>query len=149
MPISLRPGSLPAMMRAGYGHRLSTGAICASSTLAQIIPLPTVLIFVGDILQGVNQQTQIRLGNCSPDKVSVGELFAGAPIPGLILVGLYTLRIVYKAVLAPETCPPLPQREGSGSLWRDTAVALEMTAPGRESREDGGFGDLFGPGPGN
>jgi tripartite ATP-independent transporter DctM subunit len=116
--------SLPAMMRAGYDHRLSTGVICASSTLAQIIPPSTVLIFVGDILQGVNQQAQIRLGNYSPDTVSVGELFAGALIPGLILVGLYTLWIVYKAVLEPETCPPLPEREEGGSLWRETAVAL-------------------------
>ena len=81
--------SLPAMMRAGYDPKLAAGTICAAGTLGQIIPPSTVLIFVGDILQGANQQAQLELGNLAPDPISVGQLFAGAMIPGLVLVGLY------------------------------------------------------------
>ena len=58
--------SLPAMMRAGYDPKLAAGTICAAGTLGQIIPPSTVLIFVGDILQGANQQAQLELGNLSP-----------------------------------------------------------------------------------
>jgi tripartite ATP-independent transporter DctM subunit len=79
--------SLPAMMRAGYDPKLATGTICAAGTLGQIIPPSTVLIFVGDILQGANQQAQLELGNMAPSPISVGQLFAGAIIPGLVLVG--------------------------------------------------------------
>jgi tripartite ATP-independent transporter DctM subunit len=99
--------SLPVMLRVGYDARLSTGVICASSTLAQIIPPSTVLIFVGDLLAGVNQEAQLRMGNFSPDPVSVGDLFAGALVPGFILVALYLLYVVYKAVLQPASCPAL------------------------------------------
>lgn len=99
--------SLPAMMRAGYHPRASTGVICASATLAQIIPPSTVLIFVGDLLAGVNQAAQLRKGNFTPDAISVGDLFAGALIPGFMMVGLYLLWIVYKAVFMPEEVPAL------------------------------------------
>src|SRR5918999_4160943 len=97
--------SLPAMMRAGYDPKLSTGVICASSTLAQIIPPSTVLIFTADILSGVNQAAQMKKGNFAPDTVSAGDLFAGALIPGFLLVGLYLLWMIYKAVFEPHTCP--------------------------------------------
>ncbi|MDX2223316.1 MAG: TRAP transporter large permease subunit [Rhodospirillaceae bacterium] len=99
--------SLPAMMRAGYDTRLAAGTICASGTLGQIIPPSTVLIFIGDILQGANQQAQLSLGNLSPDPISVGQLFAGAMVPGLALVVLYLLWILAKAVFDPASCPPL------------------------------------------
>lgn len=103
--------SLPAMMRAGYDPKLATGTICASATLAQIIPPSTVLIFVGDLLAGVNQAAQLRMGNFSPDPISVGDLFAGALLPGLFLCGLYLLWIVYKAIFQPETVPALKMTE--------------------------------------
>ncbi len=99
--------SLPIMNRAGYDPKLSTGAICASGTLGQIIPPSTVLIFMGDILQGANQQAQLEMGNFSPDPLSVGQLFAGAMLPGLVLVILYMLWIGYKAITDPESCPAL------------------------------------------
>ena len=63
--------SLPTMLRAGYDPKLATGVICASATLAQLIPPSTVLIFIADILQGVNQTAQLRLGNMAPEPVSV------------------------------------------------------------------------------
>jgi len=99
--------SLPAMMRAGYDAKLATGTICAAGTLGQIIPPSTVLIFVGDILQGANQQAQLELGNLAPEPISVGQLFAGAILPGLVLVGLYFAWILFRSIVAPEDCPPL------------------------------------------
>lgn len=81
--------SLPAMMKAGYDPKLATGTICASGTLGQVIPPSIVLVLLGDILQGANTQAQLTLGNFAPDPVSVVDLFAGAFIPGLLLVTLY------------------------------------------------------------
>lgn len=99
--------SLPAMMRAGYDPKLAAGTICAAGTLGQIIPPSTVLIFVGDILQGANQQAQLALGNMSPEPISVGQLFAGAMLPGIGLVALYLLWMFIKSVTDPQSCPPL------------------------------------------
>lgn len=99
--------SLPAMMRAGYDKRVLTGTISASSTMAQLIPPSTILIFIGDILAGVNQEAQLRKGNFTPDPISVGDLFAGAIVPGFIMVCLYIIWITYKAVFQPESVPAL------------------------------------------
>ena len=99
--------SLPAMMRAGYDPKLACGTICAAGTLGQIIPPSTVLIVLADILQGANSAAQLELGNFAPDTVSVGDLFVGALLPSLILVGLYTLYVIYRAIATPEACPPL------------------------------------------
>jgi len=108
--------SLPVMTRAGYDPKLATGTICASGTLGQIIPPSTVLIFMGDILQGANQQAQLEMGNFSPEPLSVGQLFAGAMLPGLILVGFYMAWVGFRAITAPESCPALElsdeQRKG-------------------------------------
>ena len=117
--------SLPAMLRAGYDPRLACGAICASGTLGQIIPPSTVLIFMGDMISGMHSQVQMSLGNFAPQTVSVGDLFAGAFIPGLVLVALYLLYIVARAILDPESCPatPVPPEEKAG-LGREIVTAL-------------------------
>ncbi len=99
--------SLPAMMRAGYDPKLACGTICAAGTLGQIIPPSTVLIFMADILQGANSAAQLALGNFASDTVSVGDLFAGAMIPSLVLVALYTGYVIWRAIVAPQTCPPV------------------------------------------
>jgi len=99
--------SLPVMMRTGYDSRLASGTICAAGTLGQIIPPSTVLIFLADILQGANQRAQLEMGNLAPDPLSVGQLFAGAMLPGLLLVGLYMAWILFKAITDPQSCPPL------------------------------------------
>lgn len=99
--------SLPAMMRAGYDPKLACGIICASGTLGQIIPPSTVLIFMGDILQGANTQAQMALGNFAPDTVSVGDLFAGAFIPGMALVLLYMSWTAIVALFRPKSAPAL------------------------------------------
>ena len=100
--------SLPAMMRAGYDPKLATGTICAAGTLGQIIPPSTVLIFLADILQGANSAAQLSLGNFAPDTVSVGDLFAGAILPSLALVAMFSIYIIWKAIFQPQTCPPVP-----------------------------------------
>ncbi|MVT00326.1 TRAP transporter large permease [Devosia marina] len=117
--------SLPAMLRAGYDPKLATGVICASGTLGQIIPPSTVLIFMGDMLAGINSQVQMEKGNFAPEPVSVGALFAGAILPGLLLVGLYAAFMVFKAITDPKSCPatPVPEDEKAG-LMREVFVAL-------------------------
>ena len=99
--------SLPAMMRAGYDPKLATGVICASGTLGQIIPPSIVLIFVGDLLMSANQLAAQKRGGTVIDPVSVGDLFIGALFPGLALVGLYIVYVLFLAFVRPKTCPPL------------------------------------------
>ncbi|MFV0245086.1 MAG: TRAP transporter large permease subunit [Qingshengfaniella sp.] len=117
--------SLPAMLRAGYDPKLASGVICASGTLGQIIPPSTVLIFMGDMLSGINSQVQMAKGNFAPVPVSVGDLFSGALLPGVMLVGIYMGYILFKAITDPTSCPatPVPPEEKAG-LYRDVAVAL-------------------------
>jgi tripartite ATP-independent transporter DctM subunit len=117
--------SLPAMMRAGYDPKLATGVICASGTLGQIIPPSTVLIFMGDMLSGINAQVQMAQGNFAPQTVSVGDLFAGAFLPGLMLVVLYLIWMIIKAIIDPDSCPatPVPAEERK-DLLREVVVAL-------------------------
>ena len=100
--------SLPAMLRAGYDPKLACGVICASGTLGQIVPPSTVLIFMGDMLGGINAQVQMAKGNFAPSPVSVGDLFVGALLPSMVLILLYTLYIIYKAITDPQSCPAAP-----------------------------------------
>lgn len=98
--------SLPAMMKAKYDIPLATGTICATGTLGQIIPPSIALVLLGDVLSNAYQQAQLSLGIFNPKTVSVGDLFAGAIVPGLVLVLLYTLYIITTAILKPEKTPP-------------------------------------------
>ncbi|MBE0592884.1 MAG: TRAP transporter large permease subunit, partial [Gemmatimonadales bacterium] len=117
--------SLPAMMRAGYDPKLASGVICASGTLGQIIPPSTVLIFMGDMLAGINAQVQMSKGNFAPSPVSVGDLFAGAMIPGLLLVLLYFLFTAWKAIFDPESCPAMEVSDAERArLGKDVLTAL-------------------------
>ena len=117
--------SLPAMLRAGYDPKLASGVICASGTLGQIIPPSTVLIFMADMLAGINSQVQMAKGNFAPNPVSVGDLFAGAFLPGLMLVGFYLLFMVYKAIFDPKSCPATPYEKVDGSsLLKEVFTAL-------------------------
>ena len=120
--------ALPSMLRAGYDPKLASGVICASGTLGQIIPPSTVLIFMGDMLGGMNAQVQMELGNFAPKVVSVGNLFAGAFLPGLVLVGTYMSFVIFKAVTDPESCPALTvTAEERAGLLRDVIVTMIPT----------------------
>ncbi|MFT6732693.1 MAG: tripartite ATP-independent transporter DctM subunit, partial [Polaribacter sp.] len=84
--------SLPVMLKKGYSPSLASGIICASGTLGQIIPPSIVLVLLGDVIASANRD--VGMGN---DPMSVGDLFAGALIPGFILVGMY---IIYLLILS-------------------------------------------------
>ena len=99
--------SMPVMLKAGYSPKLSSGLICASGTLGQIIPPSIVLIVLGDILQGANEQAAMSRGQLVPEPITAIDLFAGALIPGLILVSLYILMQIILAIFYPETCPAI------------------------------------------
>jgi tripartite ATP-independent transporter DctM subunit len=98
--------SLPTMLSRGYSPAISTGTICAAGTLGQIIPPSIVLVMLADVLSNAFQQAQLRMGNYSPETISVGELFAGALVPGLILVMAYLLYIAVLARARPGLMPP-------------------------------------------
>ncbi|MDZ7686739.1 MAG: TRAP transporter large permease subunit [Gammaproteobacteria bacterium] len=103
--------ALPSMLKANYDKRLATGAICATGTLGQIIPPSIALVLLGDVISNAYQQAQLKMGIFNPKTVSVGDLFAGAMIPGLILVGLYLAYIVAVATFKPSAAPPLEADE--------------------------------------
>ncbi len=98
--------SLPTMLRAGYSPALATGTICATGTLGQIIPPSIALVLLGDIISNAYQQAQLKMNIFTPKTVSVGDLFVGALIPGLLLVAMYILYLLVYAKLRPESAPP-------------------------------------------
>jgi tripartite ATP-independent transporter DctM subunit len=102
---------LPAMLRHGYDARLASGTVAASATLAQIIPPSTVLVLLGDALNNAYQAAQLAKGNFAPNVVSVSDLFAGAIVPGLLLVGLYLVFVAMMAIWKPQSCPAVKQSE--------------------------------------
>ena len=97
--------SLPIMLSRQYDPSLSAGTICATGTLGQIIPPSIALVILGDVLSAAYQQSQLSVGNFSARTVSVGDLFMGAIIPGLILVVCYALYVVIRAYLSPKMAP--------------------------------------------
>lgn len=103
--------SLPTMLRRGYDPAIATGTICASGTLGQIIPPSIILILLGDVLSSAYQQAQLDMGVFAPKTVSVGDLFAGALFPGLLLVLLYIIYLGYKAISQPSSMPAIPADE--------------------------------------
>jgi len=92
--------ALPLMIRAGYSKELSTGTIAVSGTLGQIIPPSIILIILGDVMN-----------------VSVGDLFMGAVLPGIVLVALYVLYILAYAYIKPSSAPAFNQSEQTSGLW--------------------------------
>ncbi|MFN3860185.1 MAG: TRAP transporter large permease subunit [Roseateles sp.] len=110
--ISMGLISLPIMLRYGYNRTIATGTITASGTLAQAIPPSLVLIVLAD-----------QLGR------SVGDMYAGALVPGLLLVGMYLLFIIAIAIVKPAWVPALPPeariyKEPNGSAGYPSLLAL-------------------------
>src|SRR4051812_7037080 len=114
--ISMGLISLPIMLRYGYDRRLATGVIAASGTLAQIIPPSLVLIIMAD-----------QLGR------SVGDMYAGAFIPGIVLAGLYAVYVLATTIARPQWAPALPleartMREPNGNSGTPSLIVLVVLA---------------------
>lgn len=120
--------SLPTLLKRGYDPALACGTICAAGTLGQIIPPSIVLVLLGDVLSAAYQQAQLRQNIFAPETVSVGDLFAGALVPGVLLAALYLLYLLYVGWRRPQRCPALSAAERvashTGSLLRQVLVAL-------------------------
>ena len=98
--------ALPSMLRAGYDPKLATGLICATGTLGQIIPPSIALVLLGDIMSTAYQQAQLQSGIINTQTVSVGDLFVGSLVPGIVLVGLYLSYLLFIGWRNPASCPP-------------------------------------------
>lgn len=113
--------SLPSMLKGGYSPSLAAGTICATGTLGQIIPPSIALVLLGDVLSNAYQQAQLGMGIFNPKTVSVGDLFVGALIPGMLLVVLYLTYVLGIARFRPQLAPnvetePVALSELLGSL---------------------------------
>ena len=134
--------SLPAMLSNGYSRRLATGTICAAGTLGQIIPPSVVLIILADQLSNATDQAgTLRLVDYKAStgqfimptefgitSASAGDMFLGAILPGLVLVGLYVIYILAVALIRPGSAPAIPM---IGSFDRQFAfrVLLALIPP--------------------
>lgn len=103
--------SLPLLLKRGYSPSIATGTICATGTLGQIIPPSIVLVLLGDVLSSAYQQAQLKLGVFNPKTISVGDLFVAAIIPGLLLVALYMLYLIFTAFFRPHIIAPVARIE--------------------------------------
>ena len=130
------------MLRNNYSKSLACGTICASGTLGQIIPPSIVLIILADQLSNAADQAATMRkadyreatgsfsmpGDFDVVSASAGDMFMGAFIPGLILVGLYMLYILITAIISPEKAPPVPF-EGKYDRHFAIKILLALTPP--------------------
>ena len=119
--------ALPTMLQQGYSPRLASGTIAASGTLGQIIPPSIVLILLADAISNANQSASLS-GSIGPSVVSVGDLFAGALVPGLLLVLVYVGYIFLTSLLRPSACPPRTELASDTPL-KSADVAFGLGAP--------------------
>ncbi|MYE59064.1 MAG: TRAP transporter large permease subunit, partial [Alphaproteobacteria bacterium] len=129
--------SLPAMLRNGYSRQLATGTISAAGTLGQIIPPSVVLIILADQLSNATDQAstlrQVDFKAATGQFVmptefditsaSAGDMFLGAIVPGLVLVGLYVMYILTVALIRPSNAPAIPME---GRFDREFAVRVVL-----------------------
>jgi len=120
--------ALPVMLRRGYDPKLATGTICASGTLGQIIPPSIVLVLLGDQLSTAYTQAQINQGIFAPETVSVGDLFMGALVPGVLLISLYIAYMLMVAWRQPHRVPPLSEAE-IANRPRTGVILLSLLPP--------------------
>ena len=134
--------SLPAMLRHNYSKPLATGVICASGTLGQIIPPSIVLIILADQLSNAadiaNNMRRAEYREATGQGVmpsefevvsaSAGDMFVGAFLPGMMLVGIYMLYILITGILRPGSAPPVPY-EGKYNWTFAKEVILALVPP--------------------
>ena len=134
--------SLPAMMKNNYNKSLASGIVCSSGTLGQIIPPSIVLIILSDQLASASDAADnIRIAEYknstgslnipsqfSVDSVSAGNMFLGAFLPGLVLVSLYMLYVLFVGIFNKEAVPPV-KHEGKYNLNFFNKVFLSLVPP--------------------
>jgi len=134
--------SLPAMLRNNYDKSLASGIVCSSGTLGQIIPPSIVLIILADQLANASdvantmRQQEYKLftgefsmpGDFSIASTSAGDMFLGAFLPGLVLVGLYMLYVLVYARIKPNVAPPVPY-DGKYDVGFAKKVFLSLVPP--------------------
>ncbi len=116
--------SLPIMLKRGYHPSIATGTICASGTLGQIIPPSIILILLGDVLSAAYQQAQLNMGIFSPETLSVGDLFVGALIPGLILVAAYIIYLIIVGLSSEKLIPKVMTTTASNNHLQAESILL-------------------------
>jgi len=105
----------PALLRRNYDKSLSAGIICSSGTLGILIP-PSIMLVVYGGLTGMKE-------------TSVGNLFAGAILPGLLLSGMYLLYVAVRCFFKPELGPPIPKEERTHSLGQKVSMTMKSFVP--------------------
>ena len=116
--------ALPTMIRNGYDKRLAAGVVCASGTLGQIIPPSTLLIILADVMSNAFQRAQFEQGRFTIETISVGQIFAAALVPGLVLVGSYILYMLGRAWLLPDDAPVMREDVSHPSASQIAGVIL-------------------------
>jgi tripartite ATP-independent transporter DctM subunit len=104
--------ALPAMLKAGYDHKLSSGVICAGGTLGILIP-PSIMLIV----------------YAATSAVSVVKLYAAAMLPGFVLAGLYILYVITRVVINPKLAPKLPEDKANVSMLRVLLLLAQAFVP--------------------
>ena len=116
--------SLPSMIKAGYDQKIATGTICAAGTLGQIIPPSIVLVLLATILQGANEEAALLKGDLAPDPVTAIDLFAGALLPGLMLVVMFIIFIYFYARIFPNSCPPIQTDKIRNEIYKEAFKSI-------------------------
>lgn len=119
--------SLPTMLRSGYKPSLACGTLCATGTLGQIIPPSICLVLLGEVISNAYQQSQLNDGIFAPDFVSIGDLFAGAIVPGMLLVVAYMAYVFVVALISPDSAPAaLLSKEAQTVVEADSRVEEKL-----------------------
>ena len=118
--------ALPTMLRNNYDKSLACGIVCTSGTLGQIIPPSTLLIILTDVMSNAYQQAQYAEGQFSIDTISVGQMFAAALIPGVVLVSVYLIYVLIRSWLQPHVAPAL---SGGEYIKPTTADVVRAVLP--------------------
>lgn len=115
--------ALPTMIRNGYNVPLACGTVCTAGTLGQIIPPSTLLIILSDVMSSAYQRAQYAQGKFSIQTISVGQTFAAALVPGLVMVAIYLIYLVVRAKLRPQDMPPVAETLGRPT-WAEILGAV-------------------------
>ena len=116
--------ALPTMLKAGYSEKIATGTICAAGTLGQIIPPSIVLILLAEMLQGANEEAGLLMGNLAPLPVTAIDLFAGALLPGLLLVLFFIIYILILSKIKPNDLPVIGLNKNRSKILKNVFIDI-------------------------